>query len=140
MDEHLTEFEEEDVSEGQGDTDTDVPADTSTAFLRRQCNTHNRKYECRERDGQTGVLLDEGHLHIGVSSHLLDADHLIELIVVHCLNCLLIEIEILHTQRDDRIHLTTAADIVRKIGIVFTDEIFLQSPALLRSVIDSCLG
>ena len=33
VDEHLTESQEEDVGEGQGDADTDVPAYTSAALL-----------------------------------------------------------------------------------------------------------
>lgn len=140
MDKHLTELEEEDIGECQGDSYTNIPSYSSTAFLGGKRDSHNGKDEGRERNRQSGILLDQRHLNIGITSHLLDAYHFIQLIVVHCLDSLFIEIEVLDTQRDDRIHLATATDIVSKIGIVFADEVLLQSPALLRGVIDSCLG
>ena len=33
MDEHLAELQEEDIGKGKGNTDSDIPADTSATFL-----------------------------------------------------------------------------------------------------------
>ena len=33
MDEHFAELQEEDIGEGQGDSQTDVPSDTSSSLL-----------------------------------------------------------------------------------------------------------
>ena len=137
VDEHLAEAEEEDIGECQGDTYTYVPSYAAATLLGRERHSHNRQYESRERKGETGMLLYKGHLNVGISPHLLDAYHFIQLIIIHRLDGLFIEVEILDTQRNNRIHLSSATDIVGQILVIVTDEILLESPALLCGIIDS---
>ena len=78
MHKHLAEPQEEDVSECQSDTYTDIPSDTSSSLLGRQGDSHYRKDESRERQGKPGILLDESLLDICISSHLLKLYQLIQ--------------------------------------------------------------
>ena len=45
MDEHFAELQEEDIGEGQADSYTDVPSDSSPSLLRRQGHTHDGQDE-----------------------------------------------------------------------------------------------
>ena len=95
MHEHLAESEEEDVGEGKGNADTDVPSDSATTFLGRQGHTHYRQNECGERQSESCVLLDERELDIRVASHPLSVDQMIQFMVVQSLHSLFREVEIL---------------------------------------------
>lgn len=140
MDKHLAEAQEEDIGECEGDTYTDIPANAAATFFRRERHTHNRQDESGERESKTGILLDQSHLHIGISSHLLDTYHLVQFIIIHRLDSLFIKIEILDTQRNNRIHLSSATDIVGQILVIVSDKIFLQPPALPCRIIYGSLG
>ena len=94
MYEHLAESQEEDIGKCQGNTDTDVPADTSTSLFRRKRNSHDCKDECREWEGETGILLDQSELHVGISSHFLGINEVVELIVVQGFYSLFCQIEV----------------------------------------------
>lgn len=128
MDEHLAETQEKDVCESQGDTYTYVPSYTSTAFLGRKRDSHDGKDECGERQGEAGILLDEGKLHVRVSSHLLDIYKFVKLLVSERLHCILGKVEVLDGQCNCGIYLPAAAHAVSQVIVVLPDEIFLELP------------
>ena len=140
MYEHLAEPQEEDVCEGQGDTDTDVPADSASLLLGRKGYSHDSQYESRERKRKSGVLLDKGKLHIRISSHLLDTDELLKLIVIERLHCLFVEIEVVDCQGKSGIDLLSASDVVGKVIVIVADKVFLKSPLSGLLIVYGCLG
>ena len=96
MYEHLAESQEENVGKCKRDTYTDIPSDTSASLLGRKGYTHDSEDECRERKGKAGVLLDKRELDIGVSTHLLNLDEFVQLVVRQGLHCIFREIEVLN--------------------------------------------
>ena len=140
MDEHLAEAEEEDVGEREGDTYTYVPTDTASSLLGRKSDTHDGQDESREWQSETGVLLDQGELHVCISTHLLRCDHIIKFLIIKGLHCLFRHIEVLDRQCKGRIHLTSAADVVSEVVIILSDEIFFQTPCTLKGIIHGCLS
>ena len=128
MNEHLAEAEEEDIGECQGDTYTYVPSDTASSLLRGQGDPHDGQDKCGERQGETGILLNKSELYVSISSHLLRLDHIVEFLIVKRFHSLFRHIEVLDGQGKDRIHLASAADLVGKVLIVLSDEVFLQAP------------
>ena len=139
MDEHLAELQEEDVGEGQSNTETDIPSDSSSSLLGRKCYTHDGQDECRERQGESPVLFHQGELHICITSHFLSCNELIQLAVSQCFDRLLREIDVPVGQCYDSVHLLSCTDLVGKVIIVLSDEIFLESPAFARGVVCSSL-
>ena len=140
MYEHLAEPQEEDVCEGQGDTDTDVPADSSSLLLGRKGYSHDSQDESRERKRKSGVFFDQCKLHVCVTSHLLDPDQLLKLVVVQCLDCIFVEIEVVDCQGKSGIDLLSASDVVGKVIVIVADEVFLKSPLSGLLVVYGCLG
>ena len=79
MDEHLTELQEKNVGEGQGNAETDVPSYAAPSLLGRKGHAHYSKNECGERKSKPLVLLHERELDIGITPHLLSVYQIVEL-------------------------------------------------------------
>lgn len=139
MDEHLTESQEKDVSESQGNTDTYIPSDTASSLLGRECHTHDGKYEGRERESETGILFNQSKFDICITSHLLDLDKFVKFPVVQSLHRIFRKIEILDSERYDGIYLFATTYTVGKVVIIFPDKVLLQSPRSCSGIIYSRL-
>ena len=86
------------------------------------------------------MLLDKGKLHIRISSHLLDTDELLKLIVIERLHCLFVEIEVVDCQGKSGIDLLSASDVVGKVIVIVADKVFLKSPLSGLLVVYGSLG
>ena len=60
--------------------------------------------------------------------------------IVQGLYSLLVEVEVLDTEGDSSVDLSSAADVVAEVVIIVSDEIFLQCPFACLLVIDCGLG
>ena len=140
MDEHLAEAQEKDVGECQRYADRYIPADAPSSLFRGKGDSHNREDECRERHCKSCMLFYLCEFHIGVTSHLLGVDELVQPSVRQGLYSVFPHIEVADTQVDDCVELLAAPDMVVEVIPVVADEIFLESPSAECAVPYGCLG